>query len=291
MTLHLSPSHLLVIVFLFSSLFTILAAPPPRRRGRHDSDPVTLELCNRASRSWYLKVSPTVIFQAVKDHTGQWVAQRGQYSWSGQTKCVDVGKVHWLATTCTPKTKKTSQDALRVIEATSDFDYVGKALRYLLETEVWEVDWDSWKQGDQDSYLKIYDKYLKIDPVPALELCHYPQSNSWALKFGATAFHAVADQKGRMKIEQTWCNSQTKRISLGTVHYGELAAQQVKSQVHAKLLAIEATSEFDFVGKGLHYLLDLNIWDPNWQSWMEGDHNSYSEFYIGYLANIHYTSV
>ncbi|KAJ3980631.1 hypothetical protein F5890DRAFT_668443 [Lentinula detonsa] len=289
MTLHLSPSHLLVTVFLFSSLFTIFAAP-----GRPtDRDPVTLELCSdRASRTWFLKVSPTVIFQAVEAHTGQLVPHRGRYIRTSETKCVDVGTVCWAATTGTPKKRETSHNALLAIEATSSFDYVGKGLRYLLDSEVWEVNSDSWKQGDQDSYLKIGDEYLEINSPPAaLELCHYPRSISFTLKLGATAFHAVADRTGRMKIAETRCSSQTKRINLGTVHYGELAARQAKSQVHAKLLAIEATSEFDFVGKGLHYLLGLNIWDPNWQSWMEGDHNSYSEFYRGYLANIDYTDV
>ncbi|KAJ3789326.1 hypothetical protein GGU10DRAFT_330103 [Lentinula aff. detonsa] len=271
MTLHLSPSsHMLVTVFLLSSLFTTLAVP----RNEDDHNLVPLELCStRASGSWFLKVSPTVIFHAIEDHTGQWNARKGQYLLNYQTTV-------------------TSHNALLAIKATSSFDYVGKGLRYLLDSEVWEVNWDSWKQGDQDSYLKISDDYLEINSPPAaLELCHYPGSNSFTLKLGVTAFHAVADRTGRMKIAKTRCSSRTKRINLGTVHYGELAARQAKSQVHAKLLAIEATSEFDFVGKGLHYLLDLNIWDPNWQSWMEGDHNSYSEFYIGYLANIHYTSV
>ncbi|KAJ3748460.1 hypothetical protein DFH05DRAFT_1554428 [Lentinula detonsa] len=289
MTLHLSPSHLLVTVFLLSSLFTTLAVPP----NKDDHNLVPLELCsNRASGSWFLKVSPTVIFHAIEDHTGQWNARKGQYLLNYQTTCVDVGTVCWAATTGTPKKRETSHNALLAIEATSSFDYVGKGLRYLLDSEVWEVNLDSWKQGDQDSYLKIGDEYLEINSPPAaLELCHYPRSISFTLKLGATAFHAVADRTGRMKIAETRCSSQTKRINLGTVHYGELAARQAKSQVHAKLLAIEATSEFDFVGKGLHYLLDLNIWDPNWQSWMEGDHNSYSEFYRGYLANIDYTDV
>ncbi|KAJ3737659.1 hypothetical protein DFJ43DRAFT_1045692 [Lentinula guzmanii] len=292
MTLHLSPSHLLVTVFLLSSLFTTLAVP--RNEDDHNLGSTPLELCsNRASGSWFLKVSPTVIFHAIEDHTGQWNARKGQYLLNYQTTCVDVGTVCWAATTGTPKKRVTSHNALLAIKATSSFDYVGKGLRYLLETEVWEVNWDSWKRGDQDSYLKIYDEYLKINSPPAaLELCHDPGSNSFrTLKLGATAFHAVADRTGRMKIAKTRCSSRTKCINLGTVHYGELAARQAESQVHAKLLAIEATSEFDFVGKGLHYLLDLNIWDPNWQSWMGGDHNSYSKFYIDYLANIHYTSV
>ncbi|KAJ3980215.1 hypothetical protein F5890DRAFT_1557890 [Lentinula detonsa] len=288
MTLHLSPSHLLVIVFLFSSLFTILAAPPPRRTGNRDSDPVTLELCTNGlgqQKSWFLKVSPTVIFRAKQLPTGQWKAWKANYSPNLSIKCVDVGRICWTATTSTPKTKATSHDALQVIETSSSFDYVGKALRYLLETEVWVVNSDSWK--NQDSYLRIYDEYLKIDPASAvLELCHYPKPDGWALKFGATTFYAEADLTGRMKIAETQSSSRTKCINLGTVNYGQLTARKAEPQVHAKLLAIEATSEFDFVGKGLKYLHDLEIWVPDLKTWIEADEDSYWNYFSGYVANI-----
>ncbi|KAJ3996545.1 hypothetical protein F5050DRAFT_1712002 [Lentinula boryana] len=279
MTVHLLPSHLLVMVFLFSSLYTILAAP---QQCKNDHDPATLELCNNpASGSWALKLSPTIFFQAVRDPMGQWKAQRGLYTQNSQTNCVDVGTVHWAA--IRPNTKRAS--ALLAIEATSEFDYVGKGLQYLLDSEVWEVNWDSWKQGDQDSYLRISDKYLKTGSISALGLCHYPGSESWALKLGVTAFHMVEDHPRGMKIMETQCNSQTKHIKLGTVPYGCLTPTQVKSQAHAEFLAIEATSEFDFICKGLQWLLSLNIWDPDWSSWMQGDQNSYSRFFRSYLAN------